>query len=277
MVNSKFMQMLIIGLCLSLNVWALDDCPDAEIKESAAAISQAPNSEAGSLEQILSRIVDATQQLKSCQARLSYLFVQDPDLLASRTLRTGTLYYINGPEKSLLRIQFQDVKQDDFEPEERREEYLFDGVWLTRIDFKLKQVDQFQQAPEDKPMDVFELISHNFPIVGFSGADKLQQDFNITLKEENKDPNEPICLLLEVKEGSKFYEEYEKIDFWIDSITYLPKRLLAYAVQGDLYDIKFSDIQINKKLEKSVFTVETPADFRKNVEPLKDSGDTKGK
>ncbi|HOK95114.1 MAG TPA: hypothetical protein PK052_03605 [Anaerohalosphaeraceae bacterium] len=274
MIKLKSMQILIIGLCTVLNIWASDVCPNADKTDSYN--SQTADSGAGDLEQILSRIVESTRQLKSCQARLSYLFVQDPDLLASRTLRTGTLYYINGGEKSLLRIHFQDIKQDDFEPEARREEYLFDGVWLTRIDFKLKQVDQFQQAPEDKPMDVFELISHNFPIVGFSGTDKLQQDFNIALKEKNNDPNEPICLLLEVKQGSKFHEEYEKIDFWIDPANYLPKRLLAYAVQGDLYDISFSDIEINKKLEKSVFTIETPADFRKNVEPLKNSGDRKG-
>ncbi len=232
----------------------------------------------GKLDEILANMVDATRQLKTCQTRLSYVFIQDPELLAARTLRTGTLYYYtDGSGQSRLRIQFVDIKQDDFEPEKQREEYLFDGVWLTRIDFKLKQIDQYQQAPTDKPIDVFDLISHNFPLVGFSGVEKLRQDFDISLQKEASDPNEPVCLLLAVKKDSKFHEQYKKIDFWIDPISFLPKRLLAHSTQGDRYDIAFSDVQINKKLEKSVFTVETPADFCKNIEPLKEPSGTKGK
>ncbi len=269
--------LLLFGLYASLHGWASNVCaPPASTGQVSQAESRAEAPKDEKLREILSKIVDATRQLKTCQAQLTYLFIQDPELLASRTLRTGTLYYVNGSEQSRLRIQFVDIKQDDFEPEKRREEYLFDGVWLTRIDFKLKQIDQYQQAPEDKPIDVFELISHNFPLVGFSGMENLEKEFDVSLKDGYCDPNEPVCLLLKVKNESKFHKEYEKIDFWIDSVTYLPKRLLAYSTQGDIYDIAFIDVKINKKFEKSVFTVETPADFRKNIEPLKDVSDTKG-
>ena len=186
------------------------------------------------------------------------------------------LYYRKDADRSQLRIRFDDIKQEDFPPEKRREEYLFDGVWLTRIDFKLEQIERIQQAPEDKPIGVFELISYNFPLIGFANIDLLSKDFDIEMPEKTNDPNESIHLLLSVKKGSKYEKEYQKIDFRVDRNSFMPEQIVAYAAQGDVYDIKFSDFQINKKLKNAVFTVETPSDFRKNVQRLEDKPSTKG-
>ncbi len=219
---------------------------------------------------------NATMQLKSCQAKLSYLFIQDPDLWDSKTLQNGMLFYQKNNGRSQLRIRFDDIKQDDFDPENRREEFLFDGVWLTRIDFKLKQIDRYQKAPEDKPIGVFELISHNFPLVGFSNIEQLKKDFDVSLPEKPSESNKSIHLLLSVKKGSKYENEYKKIDFRADSGTYMPQQIVAYSSQGDIYDIKFTEFEINKKLKKAVFTIETPSDFRKNIEQLEENPVKKG-
>jgi outer membrane lipoprotein-sorting protein len=56
---------------------------------------------------------------------------------------------------------------------------------------------------------------------------------------------------------------------WLDNDLYLPAKMVAYTRQGDEYHIEFKDMEINKKLENVVFAVETPAHFRKNIEPLK--------
>lgn len=249
--------------------------PAVTTEQTEAAESSAENQAAAAadadttLQGILSEMHRATQQLKSVQGDISYLTIEDPDLLDSRILRRGNLYYLKTDERSYLRIHFRDLKQDDFEAEARRDEYLFDGVWLTRIDYKLEQIDMFQQAPEDKPADVFELIRHNFPLVGFNDIKALREDFVIELAQTPEDPNDTIHLLLTARSDSPFSEEYKKIDFWIDKSTYLPGRIRAYSVQGDIHDIQFSSLQINKNLEKAVFTIEKPAGFRKNIEPLK--------
>ena len=128
---------------------------------------------------------------------------------------------------------------------------------------------------EDKPIDVFELINHNFPLVGFSGVDTLEKDFDVKLGEN--EPNQPVLLLLTTKNDSKFKDEYSKIDFWADPDSWLPVRIRAYSTQDDIYDIRFLDTKINKKLKNAVFTIETPAHFRKNIESLKTESATKGK
>lgn len=269
----------IVAIWLSpLTLAATTGCtkPVGHPSEPAKPRKEPPESGSEGLTAILKKMQNATQQLTSCQAKLSYLFIQDPDLLDSRTLRNGTLYYQKTDERSHLRIRFDDIKQEDFQPENRREEYLFDGVWLTRIDFKLKQVDRVQQAPEDKPIGVFELISHNFPLVGFSNIDQLSKDFDIQMPDGSSDTNESVHLLLSVKKGSKYEKQYKKIDFWVAPGSFMPERIVAYAAQGDIHDITFNEFKINKKLENTVFTVETPPDFRKNEERLEEKPTKKG-
>jgi len=272
-----------VGVCLISLVALANSNPPADPAQAAGGgqqaqtgpaadtSQQAPAQSDAALQEILSKMHEATQRLKSVRGDIAYLTIEDPDLLDSRILRRGKLYYLKTDERSYLRIHFMDLKQDDFDAEPRRDEYLFDGVWLTRIDYKLKQIDMFQQAPEDKPADVFELIRHNFPLVGFNDVNALKEDFKIELAEPTDKRGDTVHLLLTTRKESPFSEEYTKIDFWIDKDIYLPGRILAHSVQGDIHDIQFSSLQINKNLEKGVFTVEKPAGFRENKEPLKET------
>jgi outer membrane lipoprotein-sorting protein len=220
------------------------------------------------IREILSKMNTATKKLESCHAKLSYLVIQDPELLDSSTLQNGVLFYQKTESGSKLRIRFDDIKQDDFDPVAQREEYLFDGIWLTRISYKLQQVDIYQQAPQDKPIGVFELISHNFPLIGFSNINEIKTNFDISIAPKTGDPNEPDCLLLKVKKDSDFMKDYEKVNIWVGNNLYLPEKIAAYTLGGDVYYIEFRDMEINKKLENAVFDVETPPHFRKNIEPL---------
>lgn len=262
-----FTTIAIVSVCCGTVLGA--ECYGKAKKDVADCNSVATAAATDELAAIFANIRNATETLKTCQADIAYLFIQDPDLIDSKTLRTGKLYYQKG-EQSHLRIRFETLQQDDFEVEKRIEDYYFDGVWLTVVDYKLEKIDLYQQATEDKPVGVFELISQQFPLIGFSGVENLKKDFDISLAENPSDsPNSPIQLLLVVKKGSKFSDEYKKIDFWIDRHTFLPARIKAYKTQDDINDIRFSATKINKNLKKAVFTIETPAHFRKNIKPLK--------
>ena len=266
---------LVINLSLCPLVIAGRSC--CPVKAAECKPAQASSPEATKLEKILNNMRKATDSLETCQANLSYLFIEDPDLIDSRTLRTGKLYYQKDKKETKLRIRFETLQLDDFESEKRIEDFYFDGVWLTQVDYKLEQITLYQQAPEGKPIDVFELINKRLPLIGFSGTDALQKEFDISLiKEATDDPNEPIQLLLDVKKDSKYKDEYKKIDFWIYRSNYLPARIKAYSTQGDINDIRFLAIQANKKLKNTVFTIETPANFSKNIQTLETDSTKKG-
>ena len=275
----KHITLLVFSICLNSFALATTPCStesENQPSEPPTTQEQPPSRQSGEIEEILLKMHNATMQLKSCQAKLSYLFIQDPELWDSKTLQNGMLYYQKNDERSQLRIRFDDIKQEDFEPEKRREEFLFDGVWLTRIDFKLKQIDRYQKAQEDKPIGVFELISHSFPLVGFANIEQLKKDFDVSLPEKTDESNKSIHLLLSVKKGSKYENEYKKIDFRADSETYMPQQIIAYSSQGDIYDIKFIELEVNKKLKTAVFTIETTPDFHENIERLEEKPVEKG-
>ncbi len=205
----------------------------------------------------------------SYQAKIKYLFIQDPELLDSKTLRNGRLYYQKDTDGSRLRIQFDTFQQEDAPEEKRIEQFFFDGFWLTRIDYSLEKADFYQKARPGKAMDVFEFLSGNFPIIGFTRTENLSKDFEIVrVKEESTDPNRPVHLLLTTKPQSRFKEQYSRIDFWMDPKQYLPRRILTTSTEGDIYDISFLEPVANKKIEKAIFTIEIPAHFSQNKHPL---------
>ena len=188
----------------------------------------------------------------------------------SRTLQKGKFYYQKEKERSKIRINFDKRKQDDEDEYKRLEQIVFDGVWLIRIDHELKTMKYDQRTEEDKPVEAFEFISRNFPMIGFTKTEELQENFDIKLLPTANDPNSPIHLRLKPKPASKYAKEYSRLNFWIDKKTFLPSRLVTTEIEGNIYDIKLKKIKANKKIKKAVFKVETPAGFTEDRRPLKD-------
>jgi len=228
-----------------------------------------PRTDPNKIDDILTRLQAQTSQLKSYQAEIHYLFIQDPESLDSRTLRKGTLYYKKDESGSKLRVSFNTLKQDDGDEEKYIEHFIFDGVWLTKIDFQLEKVDFYQQAPEDQPIDVFEFISHRFPLLGFTKIPHLRNQFHLTLiPPKEAKSNDFIGLRLSPKEDSIYKDDYATISFWVDNESFLTVKLAAKSTEGDISDIQLLDIKANKKIENAVFKLETPNHFSQNRAPL---------
>ena len=149
------------------------------------------------------------------------------------------------------------------------EQYIFDGVWLTHIDYQIKQVKLYQQAEPNEPVDAFELASQNFPIIGFSKVEDLKKEFEIKLVEQQEgEPENFIQLHLKVKPDSIYKDDYTSIDFWIDKKLNLPARIVAVSTEEDIYQIKFLKAKVNKKLNKKVFELKIPKGFTVEKTPL---------
>jgi outer membrane lipoprotein-sorting protein len=222
------------------------------------------------IDKILQNLNTQKAKIKTYQAKIDYLFIQDPELLDSRITRTGKIYYKKTDKASNLVIKFDTFKQDDEKKQKRKEEYTFDGVWLKIIDHKNKTVNSYQKAEKGKPVDAFELISRDFPMIGFSNKEDLRKDFDITIPKKDKNTNnKQVRLKLVVKKGSPYAKNYTSIDFRIDKKTYLPARIITTSTEGDIYDIKLHVSNINKNLKDTVFMLETPTDFRENKHPIK--------
>ncbi|MFA5251460.1 MAG: hypothetical protein WC454_02600 [Phycisphaerae bacterium] len=220
------------------------------------------------VEMVLEQLKKQTADLKSYQSQIEYRFIQP--LLESETLKKGVLYYQRSEGKSALRINFQSLKQDEEDEQKFIEQYIFDGVWLTHIDYQIKEVKRYQRAEPNEPVDAFELVGANFPIIGFSKAEDLKKEFEIGLVEQQGGKEKDfIQLHLKVKADSVYKDDYTYIDFWIDKKFYLPAKIIAVSTEEDIYEIKFLQPKVNEKVDKKVFELKIPDGFNIETEPLK--------
>jgi outer membrane lipoprotein-sorting protein len=221
-----------------------------------------------SVSKILDGLQKAAAGLKSYQCKVEYLFSQP--VLESKTLRTGDLHYARLGAGSKLRINFDTLSQDDGPQQNYKECYIFDGQWLTHIDYQIKQVQKRQLAEANEPIDAFELAKRNFPIIGFGKSEDLAKQFDVNLIEPPQSviPAQAgiqnlIHLHLTVKPDSQYADQYKSVDIWIAQASMLPARIEAVSTEGDIYDIRFIDSKVNQPINEKAFEFTIPEGFGK--------------
>jgi len=214
---------------------------------------------------VLDGLKQKTSRLQSYQCEVNYLFSQP--LLESKTLRTGNLYYAWLGNGSKLRINFDTLTQDENPQQKYGEQYIFDGQWLTHIDYQIKQVQKRQLAEANEQIDAFELAKRNFPLIGFDKTEDLKQQFDINLVGE---PNGLTHLHLKVKPDSQYKDDYKSVDVWIDKQLMLPAKISAVSTEGDIYEISFTKPKVNETIDEKVFEFTIPDGFgQPEIIPLK--------
>jgi len=249
-------------------LWTVSTCRAFGCTQSVAGC-QPTAADANSVETILKQLKQKTAELKSYQGQVEYKFIQP--LLESEALRKGVLYYARFGEQSKLRLNFETLRQDDEKEQKYIEQFIFDGVWLTHIDYQVKAVKRYELTEPNKPLDAFDVAGKNLPIIGFAKTDDLKKQFEVKLVEQQKDkPESSIQLHLKVKPDSIYKDDYLSIDFWIDKELGLPAKVIAVSTEEDLYEIKFLKPKLNKNINTKVFEYKIPKGFGEpEIIPLK--------
>jgi outer membrane lipoprotein-sorting protein len=164
----------------------------------------------------------------------------------------------------VLRINFQTRKEEDEKERKYQDEYIFDGIWLTHIDYQVKEVKRYQSAEggkEERPVDAFDLVARRFPIVGFSKIEELEKKYDIKLLHQ-KDAGKDLLVgfSLSPKPDSE-YKDYKTINIWVDSSIDLPAKIIATNADGDIYQVRFVEPKINQKIDKKIFEYKIPKGF----------------
>ena len=273
MTKAVFALLLAAGAC-----WA------CEHPKSCDAHQKDPKVDA-----VLEQLNKKTGELESYQCRIEYEYIQP--LLESKSLWRGVLYYSRSGRKSALRINFNTLKQEDEKEQKNVEQYIvvdgsqlthpsrqLKGVWLAHVDHQIKEVKYYQVAePNDsnESVDVFDLVSKNLPMLGFSKTEDLKKQFEIELVEQKKARSGGFTQVhLKVKPNSVYKDDYVSVDFWIDKKSGLPARVRATKAEpeppyGDIYEIRFLKAKVNKGIDKGIFEFKVPKGFGEpEVNPL---------
>ena len=286
---------IIIKAALIL-LWTVSTCRASECKRAceypkSSDTKQPVEEKTNAVDTVLKQLNKKTSELMSYQAQIEYNFIQP--LLESEKLQKGVFYYAKLGKESKLRLNFQTRKIEEEEEEKYAEEYIvldgacltypghqFKGTWAVLIDYEIEAVKYIQLAePKEpnKPVDVFDLASRNFPMVGFTRMEDMKKQFEVTLVEQKKsEPEDFIQVHLKVKPNSVYKHDYISIDFWIDKKLGLPAKIVAVTTEEDIYQIKFLKPKVNKGMDKKVFEFKIPEGFDEpEIIPLKKKGERK--
>jgi outer membrane lipoprotein-sorting protein len=229
---------------------------------------------ANSVESVLKRLEKTATDLRSYRCKLDYVFKQP--VLESQTRQKGVLYYAVFDERSPLRIDFRTFQQDEEPEQPYRQEFVFDGVWLWRIDYQTESGERRQMSEPNQPLDAFALASRQMPVLGFSKMADLEKQFEIELILEGQTEPSPFHHLhLTVKPDSAYRDDYVTIDFWMDKKRGLPAKVVAITTEQEISEIKLLEPEVNKGIDKSVFEPNVPAGFSMETIPLEDRGKPK--
>ena len=265
------MDKKIFGSIMVIGLLTAGVCPAVECKKPCTSepVREKPQTASDPVDAFLKLLNDKTRELKSYQAQIEYSFVQP--LLESEALRKGTMYYARYDKDSRLRINFQTLKQDDEKEQKYLEQYIFDGRWLTHINYQIKSVKKYELAEPNKPVDAFDIANRNLPLIGFTKIDDLKKQFDVAIVEQKTaGPASFVQLHLKVKPNSTYKDDYVSLDFWIDRKMGLPTKVVAVSTEDDIYRLKFVKPRLNKKIDRKIFEFKIPRGFGEpEIVPLK--------
>ena len=255
--NNQIIRVIAVALLLAAGI-----CTAAECEKTCQSPNspQDPNIQPDPVDAVLKQLNDKTLKLTYYEAIIEYKTIQP--LYESEAIRKGTLYYARFGEKSKLRINFQTLKQDDEKEEKYIEQYIFDGAWLTQINYQIKTVRKYQLAEPNKPVDAFDVASNKIPLIGFAKTENLKKQFDITLVDQKNDkPATFFQLHLKVKPNSTYKDDYVSLDFWVDKKLGLPTKIVAVSTEEDIYEIRLLKPKIPEKIDEKVFDFKIPRGF----------------
>ncbi len=209
------------------------------------------------VDSVLAKLQASAEALVTYECRLDYLYWQ-PDMFDAKTLRKGHVFYKRASEKSLLRINFETLQEDEFDEQPYAEHFVFDGCWLTIINHVQKTVQKHEMAEPNQPVNAFELAGGDMPIIGFSPTDDLKKEFDISLVEAKEEDGALVKLHLKVKPESKYKDNYVSLDFWVSTEQWLPEKIDALTKEEDIYQLRFTHAKVNSKISDKQFETRIP-------------------
>jgi outer membrane lipoprotein-sorting protein len=262
------MCLLVVGVVL-----AQEDC------NSPGKAVQQPVKPVSKLEQLLDNIEQSGSKLQSFQADM--LYVQFDPLRDALVKRGGRLYYRTDKAAVMFRIHFDDYLQQNLEdadpakPVKYDEDYVFDGMWVTRRNAHTKTVQKWEVSKTANDREMFRLGKGPFPLPFAIKKKDIQENFDVKLL--GPDPNNPAELAdtdhlqLLPKAQSNYARDYLQMNLWIDQKTSIPVQISYENIDYEVTTVTWTKIKTDNQIKDKVFELEAPGnDWDVDIKPLQE-------
>ena len=196
---------------------------------SRAAVAQEAKSEAssasvGDVDRVLTALQDRGDALKDIRCRVR--FVEDDRVNLTKRTKEGRIVLVTGEPNARFLIQFDKTEADGVAG--KREWYLFDGRWLFEGVERLEQVTKREMARSGEKLNLFDLETAPFPLPFGQKKETIRRNFEVTLvPPTSSDPPMVDHLVCIPKPESKFFDRYDKLEFFVLKELRLPSRIVV--------------------------------------------------
>jgi len=255
------------------------DCtkPDENSTQPQAASPETDSEPLSPADQILFKMSRHGQKINTVQADFDYEMNQT--LLGDIQKRKGKVWH---KKPNLFRLEFTTPTKETF---------VFDGRRLYEKRYAAKQLIIYEiRRPDEKPVESLEIGRSPFPMPFGQKAQAVKQHFEVTLGTPDAtnsgatEPDKPAktqpvptveVLVLTPKKKSSLAKDYKKMEFWVDTKTWLPTKIVTVDMSENILTIVFHKTVVNKKVKKNMFTAPAvPADWE-TIEHLKPKDEVK--
>ena len=247
---------------------AVNDAQSAATRRAPVRSQPAPDVDPAAWA-ILERLEKAGKKYATLRAELDYHV--DSRMTGEKEARTGEVAYQRKTEKqpAKYRVFFKTLRLDEGPRMKRKVDYIFDGRFVIRDNYKIKTRTKWEVSPEDAK-DALKIGKGPFPIpFGQKAEDMVQYLRATTRKPIKKDPANTDYLKLVPRKGHKKDVNFVLLEMWVDRKTNLPIKIKSRDNSKNITTVIFKNIQTQSKIDPKIFNKDKPAGFELIVEPLK--------
>ncbi len=168
-----------------------------------------------------------------------------------------------------FRVHFDTLRLEDGPKIQNVVDYIFDGKYVSKDDYKTKTRTSWQVAAEGQRVEALKIGQGPFPVpFGQKTADMLAYLQAVTRAPEATDPAGTEYLKLFPLPGKEKDVNFLRLEMWVDRKTNLPVKIIARDENKNIKTIMFANTQTAPTIDAKLFDVPKPAGFELIVQRL---------
>jgi hypothetical protein len=253
---------LVLMVLLSAGCAVAQDAPAPQEPPATQPppVTEAPGSPAQQADPKIDEVLDALdrrgQQLDSFRADVA-LSERDAGLGGRTISRGSVIYQRQGEDDARIRVDFSERVEEDQRSAEKRVYVLEDGV-LTERDYPMrKQITRQVLRPGEK-MNLLRLGEGPFPLPIGQDKQEVHRMFEVSLiAPARNDPENTVHIRLVPRPGTRFEQQFKRIDVWVDQQNDMPRRISTLdANEVMLRTTDLTNVQVNIRARDDDFRLD---------------------
>lgn len=269
---------LVISLCLA-SLACAEEKADAYSGATKKAKPQAdappaqtvpaPNPTDAAARAILDRQEKAGENYATLRMDVEYEVVNR--MTGETEMRTGWVAYQKETKEqpTKFRVHFDTLRLENGPKMQNVVDYIFDGRFVTKDQYKTKTRTRWQVAAEGERVEAMKIGKGPFPVpFGQKTADVLTHLQAVTRAPEAADPAGTDYLKLTPLPGKEKDVNFLRLEMWIDRKTSLPAKIVARDENKNVKTVVFTNTKTDPNIDAKLFDVPKPAGFELIVQRL---------